>query len=245
MLNQPYGQVQISYENYIRENPTLVNILNNGPCVTWILDMRTLQFSFLSNNVKDILGYDNKNFEEQGLAYFNQIVHPDDVAPTWQLVMKKWECLMALPPYQRTAEKMNISYRIIQPNGNIMQVLEQSSVLQLDDRGHVTHVMGVCSDISLLEKLENKIAANGPVAEKIMAGKVPADPVNQVILSKRELQIVKLIAAGYKSRDIAQELFISFHTVNTHRQKIIEKTNSKNTSELIQYVMTQKLIDFE
>ncbi len=73
----------------------------------------------------------------------------------------------------------------------------------------------------------------------------PADSVTQAILSKRELQIVKLIAAGYKSRDIAKELFISFHTVNTHRQKMIEKTNSKNTGELIQYVMTRKLIEFD
>lgn len=244
-LKQSYGQVLVNYDNYIQDNPSLELIFNNGPCVTWILDMRTLRFSFISKNVKEILGYDNGFFKEKGLAFFSQLVHPDDAAPTWIQVKKKWECLLALPPAQRKEQKFNISYRIIKPNGKIMQVLEQSSVLQLDDRGNITHLMGVCSDVSLLEKLEDKLTPVSPITQKEEDCEAPASSVAQNILSKRELQIVKLIAAGYKSRDIAKELFISFHTVNTHRQKMIEKTNSKNTGELIQFVMSQKLIAFD
>ncbi|WP_190277463.1 LuxR C-terminal-related transcriptional regulator [Adhaeribacter rhizoryzae] len=244
-LNQPYGQVPISYDTYVKNNPALETILNNGPCITWILDLRTLHFSFLSQNVQEIFGYSNQIFKEKGLTYLNQIVHPDDVAPTWLRVIQNWQYLIALPPLQRKEQKLNIRYRIIKPNGKIMQVLEQSTVLQQDDLGHVTHLMGVCSDISLLEKIEDEILTTKPIGHKVKDLNTPVSDITQAILSKRELQIVKLIAAGYKSRDIARELFISFHTVNTHRQKMIEKTNSKNTGELIQYVMTRKLIKFD
>ena len=244
-LNQPYGQVPISYDTYVKNNPALETILNNGPCITWILDLRTLHFSFLSQNVQEIFGYSNQSFKDKGLTYLNQIVHPDDVAPTWLRVMKNWQYLMALPPLQRKEQKLNIRYRIVKPNGKVMQVLEQSTVLQLDNLGHVTHLMGVCSDISLLGKIEDEILTTKPIGHNFKDLNTPVSEVAQAILSKRELQIVKLIAVGYKSRDIAKELFISFHTVNTHRQKIIEKTNSRNTGELIQYVMTHKLIEFD
>ena len=61
-------------------------------------------------------------------------------------------------------------------------------------------------------------------------------------LSKRELEIVKLMAEGYSSKLIADKLFISFHTVNTHRQRIIEKTNSKNTGGVVQFAVSHGLI---
>jgi len=62
------------------------------------------------------------------------------------------------------------------------------------------------------------------------------------ILSKRELEIVRLLAQGYSSKCIADKLFISFHTVNTHRQHMIEKTKTKNTGELIQFATSRGLI---
>ena len=43
-------------------------------------------------------------------------------------------------------------------------------------------------------------------------------------LTKRELEIIKLIAAGFRDKEIAEYLFISFHTVRTHRKNILKKT---------------------
>jgi DNA-binding NarL/FixJ family response regulator len=43
------------------------------------------------------------------------------------------------------------------------------------------------------------------------------------ILSEREIEILKLIADGYESKDIAGKLFLSVATVNTHRRNMIER----------------------
>jgi len=51
--------------------------------------------------------------------------------------------------------------------------------------------------------------------------------------SKRENQIIKLIAEGYSSKEISDQLFISVHTVKTHRKNILRKANVKNMVELI------------
>ena len=51
-------------------------------------------------------------------------------------------------------------------------------------------------------------------------------------LSKREVQIVRLLAEGLASKQISSELDISKHTVDTHRRNLLRKTQSKNTLEL-------------
>lgn len=55
-------------------------------------------------------------------------------------------------------------------------------------------------------------------------------------LSQREREVVRLLAQGLTSREIAEILFLSRHTVDTHRRKILQKTGVNNTVELVQFV---------
>ena len=64
----------------------------------------------------------------------------------------------------------------------------------------------------------------------------------QTKLSNRELEIIRLIAKGNNSKAIGEQLFISRHTVDTHRRTILEKTNCKNAAELIMYATKTNLI---
>ena len=52
-------------------------------------------------------------------------------------------------------------------------------------------------------------------------------------ISKRELEILELVAHEYSSREIAKELFISTHTAISHRKKLMEKLNVKNSAGLV------------
>lgn len=61
-------------------------------------------------------------------------------------------------------------------------------------------------------------------------------------LSKRELDIIRLLAKGLSSKAIGEELFISRHTVDTYRRKILEKTGCKNSAELVRYASNYSLI---
>lgn len=61
-------------------------------------------------------------------------------------------------------------------------------------------------------------------------------------LSERERQILKLVAEGRTSQQIADELFLSVNTVQTHRAHIMEKLNLHNRAELIRYALRKGLI---
>jgi DNA-binding NarL/FixJ family response regulator len=55
----------------------------------------------------------------------------------------------------------------------------------------------------------------------------------KVKLTKREIEIVRLIVAGKTTKDIAQELYLSELTIKTHRKNISEKMDSKGLADLI------------
>ena len=61
-------------------------------------------------------------------------------------------------------------------------------------------------------------------------------------ISKRELEIIKLIASGLTNNEIAEQLFISPHTVKTHRTNILRKLELPNTAALVSYAKNLGLI---
>ncbi|WP_400193536.1 response regulator [Hymenobacter sp. B81] len=77
-------------------------------------------------------------------------------------------------------------------------------------------------------------AIEGPVATS--GGKKVND------LSNRETEVLRLIAEGLTNAEIADKLFTSKRTIETHRQNIIEKTQAKNTAALIKYAMETGLL---
>ncbi|WP_339157632.1 response regulator transcription factor [Paenibacillus sp. FSL W8-0186] len=69
-----------------------------------------------------------------------------------------------------------------------------------------------------------------------------SDPFN--LLTKREIEVLPLVAKGYGNKEIAEKLFISVKTVEVHKAKIMEKLGLKSRPELVEYALKKKLIDF-
>ncbi len=69
------------------------------------------------------------------------------------------------------------------------------------------------------------------------------EPPPSMQLSEREKEVLKLVARGYANKEIAARLFISVHTVISHRKNITEKLGIKSISGLTVYAILNKLID--
>ena len=61
-------------------------------------------------------------------------------------------------------------------------------------------------------------------------------------LGKREIEIIRLVSEGLTSDQIAEKLFISIHTVKTHRKNILRKTGKNSTADLITYAINEQLL---
>jgi DNA-binding NarL/FixJ family response regulator len=66
--------------------------------------------------------------------------------------------------------------------------------------------------------------------------------VNKMKLTEREIEILRLLAKGNSSADIAESLHLSTHTVNTHRKNILRKLDMSSTVELVRFVHDNKLL---
>lgn len=73
-----------------------------------------------------------------------------------------------------------------------------------------------------------------------------SDPESMLAdLTKRELEVLRLIVDGLTSREIAESLVISSNTVERHRQNIMAKLGLHNRAELVRYAISKGLVDVE
>jgi DNA-binding NarL/FixJ family response regulator len=65
---------------------------------------------------------------------------------------------------------------------------------------------------------------------------------NGINISEREEEIIKLIAEGFSNKEIAEKLFLSTHTVNTHRKNIMNKLGVNNTAGIVIFAIKKEII---
>lgn len=81
------------------------------------------------------------------------------------------------------------------------------------------------------------------VAETLTEKSSKYSVYEDVTLSKREVEIIKEMAKGFTTKQIAEKLFISFYTIETHRKNILNKLQLTNTAEVILYASQSGLLD--
>ncbi len=69
--------------------------------------------------------------------------------------------------------------------------------------------------------------------------------INTQDLTRREIEVLKLVAHGFINKEIAEQLSISTHTVISHRKNISEKTGIKTISGLTMYAVIKELINIK
>lgn len=85
------------------------------------------------------------------------------------------------------------------------------------------------------------------VTERIMEGLQKKKNMEKstclVELTEREIDVLKLIVQEFTTAEIAEKLFISTHTVETHRKNLISKLNVRNIAGLVKYAMQNGLVE--
>jgi two-component system invasion response regulator UvrY len=100
-----------------------------------------------------------------------------------------------------------------------------------------------------LIKAVRKVLAGGRYVSAALAEKLASDlsedtgrPIHEV-LSDREFEVLRMIAAGKTVSQIAEDLHLGVTTVSTYRARILEKMNMTTTAELMHYALHNHLID--
>jgi DNA-binding NarL/FixJ family response regulator len=124
-------------------------------------------------------------------------------------------------------------------------------IMELIDAGASGYLLKNVTDKELLEAIKSvatgKFYFSTEVSEKIAAVAMQQQrrqdaAEDEPKLTDRELEILKLVAKEYSNAQIAQTLFISERTVETHRKNMLRKTNNKTILGLLRYAIERQII---
>ncbi len=136
----------------------------------------------------------------------------------------------------------NIHVIALSMSGNIADI---NKMLDVGISGYVLKNVGNQELIEAIRKVaQGKMHFSDDVTEEMVKNKhsQPAKDEEQPKFTERELEILKLIVQEFNNAEIADKLFISERTVETHRKNMIRKFNTKTIVGLIKYAMDYKLI---
>lgn len=66
-----------------------------------------------------------------------------------------------------------------------------------------------------------------------------------IYLTKREIEVVRLLAEEKTTEEIAQTLFVSTHTIETHRKNILSKIHAKNVVGVLKYALRTGIVNYD
>jgi DNA-binding NarL/FixJ family response regulator len=113
---------------------------------------------------------------------------------------------------------------LVNENDNEITGINYDGIINVNDTQNI-----------LLKKIKEITGKNTVIQKDVIPGEI----------SKREADILKNIASGFSNKEIADKLFISTHTVVTHRKNITRKLGIKTVPGLTIYAIINKLIDID
>lgn len=200
----------------------------------YVRDYRAGVMLFISPGVERVLGYPAADIDFDRLY---ALIHPDDRALVTEATVLANLFLKTYPNEPADHYQFSVDYRMRHAGGHYIRVLRQNLAIERDEAGAAVAVLGIVTDITAHKRTND-------VRFHLTSPKFPAFVQAQqhqagMLLSEREQLILDLVLKGLTSRQIAHQLGLSPHTVNTHRRNIREKVQARDIDRLLASLDTQ------
>lgn len=194
-------------------------------------DLKARKSYLFYNAVAQKIGLMQGEFEIESIweDELLDLIHPEDVEKKYKLELSFFNVCKSMDEQSRKGNELITTLRIKSIEGNYVQFKHRLIYFDKSEAGDM--VLALCL-YNLVIEYPGCEAPNGVIVN-LRSGKVISQGVDGLseILSLREKQIMQLIKLGDRSKDIAEKLSLSIHTVNRHRQNIFNKLNVTNAIE--------------
>jgi DNA-binding CsgD family transcriptional regulator len=239
--------VKVDYAAYFK--PYIEQAVNFavGPYFWFIPDQANMTIVAASENTKQLSPYKPAEWVGQDANFWANNIHPDDRYYVLSASLLSAEITESYSRERSDKIRINIYCRMLDANSNYRWVLIQfpnryfnaenrvaSTWIMITDLGHlksnISHMMTVIDT----SNNENQYFSVSLQTKELSAIDIPQ-------ITKREQEILQLMARGLNSPEIAKELFISHYTVEQHKRNLRQKTGSKTSASLMSFVCTNNL----
>jgi DNA-binding CsgD family transcriptional regulator len=228
-----------------QNNPALELVLCIGHCAVLVADWQTMRYVYVSESAGEVLGRAPHEFYAGGVGFMQQIVVPAEQPLFARARQLHQQFFAQLSPADKLQMRSAMDYHVRKRDGQQARILHQSTVLALDHQPspQPVYVLVICNDITQW-KPDGQMVATVHAGTKNYTCHLPQEDQLQAVevLSRREKEILRGLARGQRSVDVAEALFISPNTVEWHRKNILKKLGAKSSSEAVRLGLTLGLI---
>lgn len=205
-----------------------------------IMDFSSGEFLYVADDIESIWEYPAEVFFDNGMQSLFNVFPPEHLNAHFKLSVAGWTFGNSLAPDKLLYSTANFDNINRNKDGELVRILTRQITVRLDGDGKIWLTLAIFTDISHIKKpdindnprLSYYIPKTG---DFLIYNPSTESMVNLDILTGRERQVLRLYADDKTAREIAGELYLSTHTVHTHRANMLRKTGCKNLAELVYF----------
>ncbi|MGJ1284861.1 LuxR C-terminal-related transcriptional regulator [Sphingobacterium spiritivorum] len=212
----------------------LSDLLAVGPYYHYVINIADYSVSQVSERTASIHGLASRPTTIKEII---DLIHPDDL----EFVLKAEEATLfkmkEIGFEHQLFLKSSYCFRMRVANGSYHLFHHQAIHLAKDDSGRLASALNIHTDVQHITQINNRIVLvkgigiRDDYCQIDLSQQKPKSNIPS--FSKREMEIISLVAKGNSSSQIAEKLFISPDTVRTHRKNLFRKAETKRVGEFI------------
>jgi DNA-binding CsgD family transcriptional regulator len=224
------------FKNISREDPLILameNMMKSNNQFFLIFDMIRMKVEFSSTGSRELLRIDPEDISPY---HFKEATHPEDLHRHELGIATLFKTAHELFVAKKGEILVSTNFRFRNHTGNYSNQLVQCYLFYSSSPNDSVYMININTEIDHFRKIKNGF--HYYTGNDVSNFRYPDEELLQIghNFSYREFEIIKLIQQGLDSEKIAEKLFLSRHTVNTHRKNILDKTGKSHISELIYYL---------
>ncbi len=240
----------INYLTYFK--PHIEQAINFaiGPFCWFIPDNKVMKIIAASDNINQLTPFSKKEWIGKDPSFLAQNIYPQDAEYVLSAIVQCAQITEEFAAQNKKNVRINIYGRMLNAAKEYRWSLIQFPTQYFNANGRVESCLFMITDVSHLLKvnettiplmtvIDNENSSNQYF--KVLFDTKKMLPLNIPHVTKREQEILQLMARGLNTPEIASELYLSYHTIEQHKRNLRQKTATKTSAELMNFVCKNNL----
>lgn len=231
---------------YLESNPILTETFNMARTLPVVVDVKKMVQKYVGLDPKNWWGWSLDEMFGEGVKSYMALIHPEDLVVHEQINYLLFETLATCSQEEKHQLRILFNFRLKKSDGSYIEISQLTRIVELDSEGNIQTLLVLLQEINYINVSRKcYIRFWGiPAKEKLYEYRLLNQELVELgTLTERETEIARHVVTGQESQAIAHQLFISKHTIDTHRRRILQKFQLKNTQELMHFVFVTRLLD--
>lgn len=227
---------------------------NEDYCIFYISCLGKNRFIYLDPYFHEFSGYPNEQFKKGAMDFWFSLINPEDMESVSTAIIASHKELLNPPTDSAIPEPLVLRYRFKHADGHWVHIRDTRYLVNYNENKVIDKVLcrfeSIPVECATGDGLEDLLKKDKSCTKLLETALIFQDAKNKLPLemnatlpdspppffeglTRREKEILGLIAEGFSTKMIAEKCHISIYTVESHRKHLLVKLNVKNSMELV------------